>query len=268
MANTLMDAPDVLKKIAAYKVDEVATLRDDISIEELREIARDQAPARGFAKAIQTASNPALICEVKKASPSKGIIREDFDPIAIAKAYEAGGATCLSVLTDGPGFMGSPDIFKAVRATTHLPLLRKDFLIDPIQVTESRAMGADCILIIMAMIDNDTARALMEEATTLGMDALVESHTEEELSRAVKLGADFIGINNRDLRTFDTTLDTFDRLASLAPTEATLIAESGIFTKADIDRLARAGAQGYLIGESFMRQDDVAAAVRGLLKSS
>ena len=268
MANTLMDAPDVLKKIAAYKVDEVATLRDDISIEELREIARDQAPARSFTKAIQTAAKPALICEVKKASPSKGIIREDFDPIAIAKAYEAGGATCLSVLTDGPGFMGSPDIFKAVRATTHLPLLRKDFLIDPIQVTESRAMGADCILIIMAMIDNDTARALMEEATTLGMDALVESHTEEELSRAVKLGADFIGINNRDLRTFDTTLDTFDRLASLAPTEATLIAESGIFTKADIDRLARAGAQGYLIGESFMRQDDVAAAVRGLLKSS
>ena len=264
MANTLMDAPDVLKKIAAYKVDEVATLRDDISIEELREIARDQAPARGFAKAIQTASNPALICEVKKASPSKGIIREDFYPIAIAKAYEAGGATCLSVLTDGPGFMGSPDIFKAVRATTHLPLLRKDFLIDPIQVTESRAMGADCILIIMAMIDDDTARALMEEATALGMDALVETHDENELARAVKLGASLIGINNRDLRTFETSLDTFETLAGQVPKTATLIAESGIFTKDDIRRLAKHGAQGYLIGESFMRQDDIEAAVKTL----
>ena len=264
MANTLMDAPDVLKKIAAYKVDEVATLRDDISIEELREIARDQAPARGFAKAIQTASNPALICEVKKASPSKGIIREDFDPTAIAKAYEAGGATCLSVLTDGPGFMGSPDIFKAVRATTHLPLLRKDFLIDPIQVTESRAMGADCILIIMAMIDDDTARALMEEATALGMDALVETHDENELARAVKLGASLIGINNRDLRTFETSLDTFATLAGQVPKTATLIAESGIFTKDDIQRLAKHDAQGYLIGESFMRQDDIEAAVKTL----
>ena len=264
MANTLMDAPDVLKKIAAYKVDEVATLRDDISIEELREIARDQAPARGFNKAIQTASTPALICEVKKASPSKGIIREDFDPIAIANAYEAGGATCLSVLTDGPGFMGSPDIFKAVRATTHLPLLRKDFLIDPIQVTESRAMGADCILIIMAMIDDDTARALMEEATALGMDALLETHDENELACAVKLGASLIGINNRDLRTFETSLDTFEALAGQVPKTATLIAESGIFTKDDIQRLAKRGAQGYLIGESFMRQDDIESAVKTL----
>ena len=264
MTNTLMDAPDVLKKIAAYKVDEVATLRDDISIEELREIARDQTPARGFTKALQTAVKPALICEVKKASPSKGIIREDFDPIAIAKAYEAGGATCLSVLTDGPGFMGSPDIFKAVRATTHLPLLRKDFLIDPIQVTESRAMGADCILIIMAMIDDDTARALMEEATALGMDALVETHDENELARAVKLGASLIGINNRDLRTFETSLDTFEALAGQVPETATLIAESGIFTKDDIQRLAKHSAQGYLIGESFMRQDDIESAVKTL----
>ena len=268
MANTLMDAPDVLKKIAAYKVDEVEALRDEISIEDLREIARDQSPPRGFKKAIETATDHALICEVKKASPSKGIIREDFDPAAIAKAYEQGGASCLSVLTDGPGFQGSPAIFKAVRNTTSLPLLRKDFMLDPIQIVESRTMGADCVLVIMGMIDDNTAGSLIEEAARLGMDALVETHTEDELSRAVKLGADFIGINNRDLRTFDTTLDTFDRLASLAPTEATLIAESGIFTKADIDRLARAGAQGYLIGESFMRQDDVAAAVRGLLKSS
>ena len=265
MANTLMDAPDVLKKIAAYKAEEVAELRDEISIEDLREIARDQAPVRGFAKAIKNASKTALICEIKKASPSKGVIREDFDPVAIAKAYAKGGATCLSVLTDGPGFQGSPAIFKAVRAATTLPLLRKDFMLDPIQIAESRAMGADCILVIMAMIDDDTAGRLIEEAARLGMDALVETHTEDELSRAVKLGADFIGINNRDLRTFNTTLDTFEALAPLAPKGATLIAESGIFTKADIDHLAKAGAQGYLIGESFMRQDDVAAAVRGLL---
>ncbi len=261
---SLMDAPDVLKKIAAYKVDEVAALRDDISIEELRDIARDQAPARGFAKAIQNASSTALICEVKKASPSKGIIRQDFDPVAIAKAYETGGATCMSVLTDGPGFMGSNAIFKQVRNTTDLPLLRKDFFIDPIQVTEARAMGADCILVIMAMIDDDTANALMEEAAKLGMDALIETHDETELTRAIDLGAALIGINNRDLRTFETSLDTFGRLAGQVPESATLIAESGIFTKEDIVRLAKDGAHGYLIGESLMRQDDVTGAVQEL----
>ena len=264
MPNTLMDAPDVLKKIAAYKVDEVAALRDDISIEELREIASDQAPPRGFTKAIQNTSGTALICEVKKASPSKGIISEDFDPAAIAKAYETGGAACLSVLTDGPGFMGSNDIFKTVRRATDLPLLRKDFMIDPIQITESRAMGADCVLIILAMIDDDTAKDLIEEATRLGMDALIETHDEAELARAVALGAPLIGINNRDLRTFETTLDTFEKLAGQAPKEATLIAESGIFTKADIERLAKGGAQGYLIGESLMRQDDIVGAVKNL----
>ena len=262
---SLMDAPDVLKKIAAYKVDEVEALRDDISIEELRDIARDQAPARGFAKAIQNATGTALICEVKKASPSKGIIREDFDPIAIAKDYETGGATCMSVLTDGPGFMGSNAIFKQVRKATSLPLLRKDFFIDPIQVTEARAMGADCILVIMAMIDDDTARALMVEAAELGMDALVETHDTTELKRAIALEATLIGINNRDLRTFETSLDTFGRLAGQVPEGATLIAESGIFTKADIARLAKDGAQGYLIGESLMRQDNIVGAVKGLL---
>ena len=265
MANTLMDAPDVLKKIASYKAEEVAALRDDISIEDLRDIARDLPRPRGFTKAIQSQSGPALICEVKKASPSKGIIREDFDPIAIARSYEEGGAACLSVLTDGPGFMGSPAIFKQVRGATDLPLLRKDFMLDPIQIAESAAMGADCILIIMAMINDDTARALMDEAVSLGLDALVETHDEKELERAINLGASLIGINNRDLRTFETTLDTFIRLAEQVPQDATLIAESGIFTKDDITQLAKHGAQGYLIGESFMRQDDVAAAVRGLL---
>ena len=265
MTTTLMDAPDVLKKIAAYKADEVEALRQDISIQELREIASDLPRPRGFAKAIQSQSGPALICEVKKASPSKGIIREDFDPVAIARSYAEGGAACLSVLTDGPGFMGSNAIFKQVRGATELPLLRKDFMLDPIQIAESAAMGADCILVIMAMIDDETAKALMDEAASLGLDALVETHDDAELARAVKLGAKLIGINNRDLRTFDTTLDTFTRLASEVPQDATLIAESGIFTKDDIERLAKHGAQGYLIGESFMRQDDVAGAVRGLL---
>lgn len=265
MANTLIDAPNVLKKIAAYKADEVEALRDDISIEDLRDIARGLPKPRGFTKAIHAAKGHALICEVKKASPSKGIIRDDFDPVAIAKAYEEGGAACLSVLTDGPGFMGSNAIFKQVRGATELPLLRKDFMLDPIQIAESAAMGADCILVIMAMIDDNTAKALIGEAAALGLDALIETHDAVELERAIALGARLIGINNRDLRTFETTLDTFTRLASEVPQDATLIAESGIFMKDDIERLARHGAQGYLIGESFMRQDDVAVAVRGLL---
>jgi len=261
---SLMDAPDVLKKIAAYKADEVAALKARTTIEALREMAATLPRPRGFEAAIESATGPALICEVKKASPSKGVIREDFDPVAIAKAYEAGGATCLSVLTDGPGFQGSNKIFEQVRETTSLPLLRKDFLLDPIQVAESAAMGADCILIIMGMIDNETAKALLLEAIFLGMDALIETHDERELERAIKLGGSMIGINNRDLRTFNTTLDTFTRLAPLAPEGCTLIAESGVFTREDILRLAKHGAQGYLIGESLMRQDDVKAAVKHL----
>ena len=263
---SLMDAPDVLRKIAAYKADEVRELRDDIAIEDLRAIAADQPKPLGFADAIRGSATTALICEVKKASPSKGVIRQDFNPEMIARAYEAGGATCLSVLTDGPGFQGSPAVFKAVRSMTNLPLLRKDFMLDPIQIAESAAMGADCVLIIMAMIDDETAKALMDEAKTLGLDALVETHDENELERAVKLGAEMIGINNRDLRTFETSLATFERLAPLAPEEALLIAESGIFTTNDITRLAAQGAQGYLIGEALMRQDDIQAATRELRK--
>lgn len=262
---SLMDAPDVLKKIAAYKADEVTALKSRTTRESLREQARTHPRPRGFEAAIRTAVGPALICEVKKASPSKGVIRENFDAVNIAQSYAQGGATCLSVLTDGPGFQGSHAIFEAVRKTTDLPLLRKDFMLDPIQIAESAAMGADCVLIIMGMIDDDTARALMMEAVTLGMDSLVETHDEAELARAVKLGATLIGINNRDLRTFDTTLETFDRLAPLAPKGCTLIAESGIFTRKDITRLCESGAQGYLIGESLMRQDDVTKATRALI---
>jgi indole-3-glycerol phosphate synthase len=257
-----MDAPDVLKKIAGYKADEVAALKAKTTIEALREAAAKLPRPRGFEAAIRAATGLALICEVKKASPSKGVIREDFDPVAIAKAYKTGGATCLSVLTDGPGFQGSNEIFAAVRATTDLPLLRKDFLLDPIQVAESAALGADCILIIMGMIDDDTAKALCDEATALGLDALIETHDTGELARAVRLGGTLIGINNRDLRTFHTTLDTFTTLAPKAPKGCTLIAESGIFTREDIETLAEHGAQGYLIGESLMRQEDVAAATQ------
>lgn len=261
---SLMDAPDVLKKIAAYKADEVAELKARTTIEALRATAAALPRPRGFEAAIKSAAGPALICEIKKASPSKGVIREDFDPVAIAQAYKAGGATCMSVLTDGPGFQGSNAIFAQVRAATSLPLLRKDFLLDPIQVAESAAMGADSILIIMGMIDDDTAKALYMEAKSLGLDSLIETHDESELERATKLGGSMIGINNRDLRTFDTTLDTFAKLAPKAPKDCTLIAESGIFTRKDIAQLAGQGARGYLIGESLMRQEDIQSATRHL----
>ena len=267
MANTLMDAPDVLKKIAAYKVKEVDALKAATSITALRRQAKKLPAPRGFQKAILQTSQtrPALICEIKKASPSKGVIREDFNPPLLAKAYSAGGASCLSVLTDGPGFQGSPEIFKQVRETTALPLLRKDFMLHPIQITQSAAMGADCVLIIMAMLTDETAKALFDEASYLGLDALIETHTRGELERALKLGGTLIGINNRDLRTFETSLDNFARLAPLMPTSATVIAESGIFTRDHIETLTSQGAQGFLIGESLMRQDDVEGAVRELV---
>jgi len=261
---SLMDAPDVLKKIAEYKKDEVAALREQTDIKFLRNLASEQPKPRGFHNAIIKAKSPALITEIKKASPSKGLIRQDFNPTAIAKAYENGGATCLSVLTDGPGFQGSNEIFRDVREATDLPLLRKDFLIDPIQVAESAAIGADCILIIMAMIDDDTARALFDEANTLNLDALIETHDAQELERALALGGSLIGINNRDLRTFETTLQTFSSLAPTVPNDKTLIAESGIFTTDDIALLKAHGAKGYLIGESLMRQDDLVAATKAL----
>ncbi|MEL6415843.1 MAG: indole-3-glycerol phosphate synthase TrpC [Pseudomonadota bacterium] len=256
----MRDVPDILAKIAAYKVDEVATIDRDRVEQKLINASKPN----GFLYALQNAGQPALICEVKKASPSKGVIREDFDPVAITKAYQAGGAACLSVLTDGPGFQGSLEIFDQVRSATNLPLLRKDFMIDSIQVREARAHGADAILVILAMTDDKTNRILIDEANALGMDALVETHTEEEVRRAIDLGATLIGINNRDLHTFETTLDTFDRLAPLVPKQALLVGESGIFTDDDVKRLAASGAQAYLIGESLMRQDDVEKATRTL----
>ena len=264
---SLMDAPDVLKKIAAYKVDEVAALKSRISEADLLAKAKAAAKPLGFESAIKTASasRPALITEIKKASPSKGLIRADFDPVNIAKSYARGGATCLSVLTDGPGFQGSNEIFETVRAISPLPMLRKDFMIDPAQIIESRAMGADSILIIMAMIDDRLAKDLFDTATSLGMDSLIETHTPQEVERGLKLGGTLIGVNNRDLRTFETSLETFSRLAADIPDTHTLIAESGIFTRDDIERLTGEGAHGFLIGESLMRQADVEVATRALI---
>ena len=262
----LQNTPDVLAKIAAYKRDEVSALKARTTIETLRSEGAKCAPPLGFSAAVRNISlrRPALIAEVKKASPSKGLIRADFNPAEIARSYEKGGAACLSVLTDGPGFQGSNEIFAHVRAATRLPLLRKDFMLEPIQIAESRAMGADAILVIMAMLDDKAAAALMLEAAALGMDALVETHDADELARAVHLGAAFIGINNRDLRTFDTTLETFVSLSPRAPKDVTLIAESGVFTPEHIERLTASGADGFLIGESLMRQSDVEKATRKL----
>lgn len=256
----MRDVPDILAKIAAYKVSEVA----DIDADAVNAALQSAPVPRGFLKALRNASQPALICEVKKASPSKGVIREAFDASAIAKAYAAGGAACLSVLTDGPGFQGSKEIFAAVRAATDLPLLRKDFMIDSLQVREARAMGADAILIILAMTDDIVSKSLIDEAESLGMDVLVETHDADELRRAIDLGATLIGINNRDLRTFETSLETFDTLAPSVPAGAFLVAESGIFTRQEIGRLQSSGAQAYLIGESLMRQADVEAATHAL----
>lgn len=264
---SFMDAPDVLKKIAAYKVDEVAALKARYAQADLLELAQSQPAPRGFETAIKTAAQtrPALITEVKKASPSKGLIRANFDPIDIAKSYTRGGAACLSVLTDGPGFQGSNDIFTAVRKVCELPILRKDFMIDTQQIIESRALGADCILIIMAMIDDALAMDLFQTATDLGMDALIETHTHDEVTRGLKLGGSLMGVNNRDLRTFETDLDNFARLARDMPNQCTLIAESGVFTRAHISKLTGEGARGFLIGESLMRQDDVEQAVLDLI---
>jgi indole-3-glycerol phosphate synthase len=258
----------ILDKISAYKREEIAAAKARTPFAEIEEAARHASSVRPFAATVASCADEgryALIAEVKKASPSRGLIREDFDPASLAFAYAAGGAACLSVLTDGPSFQGDPEHLIAARKACALPVLRKDFMLDPYQIPQSRALGADCILIIMAAVDDFLAMELAGAANDWGMDVLAEVHNEDELDRALSLPTSLIGVNNRDLKTFETSLGVTERLMPLIPRGRFAVSESGIFTHADVQRLASVGAHAFLVGESLMRQDDVTGATRQLL---
>lgn len=259
---------NVLGEINAAKRREVAARLREQPLVEMQRLAAAAAPTRGFVKKLRQIADsgqPALIAEIKKASPSHGLIRPDFDPATLARAYRDGGAACLSVLTDTPYFQGEPAHLRAAREAVNLPILRKDFMLDPYQVYETRAMGADCILLIMASLDDATAQVLARTARELRLDVLVEVHDEAELDRALAIEGALLGINNRNLKTLKTDLAVFERLAARAPKDRMLVAESGVKTPADIARLRRAGARAFLVGEALMSQADVTAATRTLL---